>query len=132
MSYLEFGLGNISPHSFTFGRAFHHPPKPPFSWFAQMTAPAHHAKACTYNFEIFTSMCHSKCSNNSQTLLCFVKNQEYEQVKIDTGKYLFHCEFCIKIALWKHQKQPLIGIPSKHFSWKLENPWKESMRETIF
>ena len=28
---LEFGAGDISPRSFTFGRAFHRPPKPPFS-----------------------------------------------------------------------------------------------------
>ena len=34
MSYLEFDAGDISPRSFTFGRAFHPPPKPPFSWFA--------------------------------------------------------------------------------------------------
>ena len=38
MSYLEFGAGDISSCSFTFGRAFHCLPKPPFSWFAQVTA----------------------------------------------------------------------------------------------
>ena len=38
MSYLEFGKGDISPCSFTFRQAFHCPPKPPFSWFAQATA----------------------------------------------------------------------------------------------
>ena len=40
MSYLGFGTDNISPCSFTFGRAFpfHHLPKPPFSWFMRVTA----------------------------------------------------------------------------------------------
>ena len=28
----------------------------------------------TYNYEIFTNMCHSKCSNNSLSLLCFVRS----------------------------------------------------------
>ena len=46
-SYLEFGMGNISPCSFTFGWAFHRPPQPPFSWFALLTA---WAKACTMIF----------------------------------------------------------------------------------
>ena len=31
----------------------------------------------TYNFEILTSTCHSKCSNSSQYLLCFVGKREY-------------------------------------------------------
>ena len=31
MSYLEFGMDDISPNSFTFVQAFHCPPKPPFS-----------------------------------------------------------------------------------------------------
>ena len=39
-SYLEFGAGNISPRSFTFGHAFHRPPKPPFFWFARITTRA--------------------------------------------------------------------------------------------
>ena len=30
-SYLEFGEGDISPRSFTSGRAVHHLPEPPFS-----------------------------------------------------------------------------------------------------
>ena len=34
MSYLEFGVGDISPCSFTLRQAFHRLPKPPFSWFA--------------------------------------------------------------------------------------------------
>ena len=38
MSYLEFGSGDIGPRSFTLGPAFHRPPKPPFSWFAWVTA----------------------------------------------------------------------------------------------
>ena len=38
MSYLAFGARNISPRSFTFGRAFHRLPKPSFSWFARVTA----------------------------------------------------------------------------------------------
>ena len=37
MSYLAFGGGNISPHSFNLGQAFQHPPTP-FSWFSQVTA----------------------------------------------------------------------------------------------
>ena len=37
MSYLAFGVADISPHSFSLGRTFHPPPKPPFSWFAEMT-----------------------------------------------------------------------------------------------
>ena len=32
-----YGTGNISPRSFTFGQAFHRLPKPPFSWYAQVT-----------------------------------------------------------------------------------------------
>ena len=40
MSYLEFGEGNISPCSFTFGRAFQCLPKLPFSWLS----PVHHVK----------------------------------------------------------------------------------------
>ena len=40
MSYLEFDADDISPRSLTLGRAFHHPPKPPFSCFAQVTARA--------------------------------------------------------------------------------------------
>ena len=40
MSCLEFDAGDISPRSLTLGRAFHHPPKPPFSCFAQVTARA--------------------------------------------------------------------------------------------
>ena len=31
-------MGDISPCSFTFGWAFHRPPKPPFSWFVRVTA----------------------------------------------------------------------------------------------
>ena len=34
----KFGAGDISPRSFTLGRAFHHPPKRPFSSFARVTA----------------------------------------------------------------------------------------------
>ena len=34
-----------------------------------------------YDFGIFRSMCHSKSSNNNQSLLCFVRNQEYPLVK---------------------------------------------------
>ena len=37
MSYLAFGVADISPHSFSLERAFHPPPKPPFFWFAQVT-----------------------------------------------------------------------------------------------
>ena len=37
MSYLEFGTGDISPRSFTFGRAFRWLPKQPFSWFTWVT-----------------------------------------------------------------------------------------------
>ena len=33
MSYWEFRVGDISPHSFILGWAFHRPCKPPFSWF---------------------------------------------------------------------------------------------------
>ena len=33
MSYLEFGMDDISPSSFTFGRAFYDWPRPPFFWF---------------------------------------------------------------------------------------------------
>ena len=40
VSYLEFGAGNISLCSFTFGQAFHRLPKPPFSGFAQVAAQA--------------------------------------------------------------------------------------------
>ena len=40
MSYLEFDADDISPRNLTLGRAFHHPPKPPFSCFAQVTARA--------------------------------------------------------------------------------------------
>ena len=36
MSYLQFCAGDISPRSFAFGRAFHYPPKLPFSWFARV------------------------------------------------------------------------------------------------
>ena len=51
MSYLEFGTGDMSPCSFTFWQAFHHPPKPPFSRFARVTVQVqaiapHYAKAC--------------------------------------------------------------------------------------
>ena len=42
MSYWEFHMGDISPHSFILGQAYHRPRKPPFSWFAWA---AHHAKA---------------------------------------------------------------------------------------
>ena len=38
MSYLEFGMGNISLCRFTFGWAFHHLLKPPFSCFVRVTA----------------------------------------------------------------------------------------------
>ena len=31
MRYLAFDAGDISQHRFTLGRAFHGPPKPPFS-----------------------------------------------------------------------------------------------------
>ena len=48
MSYLEFGAGDIRPCSFTFGQAFHCPPKPPFFLFAWVTAQARLlAIACT-------------------------------------------------------------------------------------
>ena len=58
---------------------------------------------------------YSKCLS----LLCFVRNQEYGKVKIDTSKevkYLFNSEFCIRIACGKHQKQLLRDIASKLFS----------------
>ena len=64
--------------------------------------------------------------------VCFVRNQEYGKVKIDTNKavkYLFHWEFCIRIAYWKHQEEPLRGIPfslkSGNSSQKSANSWKE-------
>ena len=38
MSYSEFCAGDVSPHSFILGQAFHCPSKPPFSWFVQVIA----------------------------------------------------------------------------------------------
>ena len=48
MSYLEFCAVDISPCSFILGRAFHRPPKPPFSWFAQVIARARAIACASY------------------------------------------------------------------------------------
>ena len=45
MGYLAFGAGDISPCWFILGWAFYHPPKPPFSWFAWVTASCQGLKA---------------------------------------------------------------------------------------
>ena len=69
------------------------------------------------------------------SLLCLARNQEYGLVKIDTNKavkYLFDLDFCTRIAYSEDQKQPLRGIPSKCFSWKSANPWKELVKKSIF
>ena len=104
---LEFGVSDISPCSFTFGRAFHHPPKPPFSWFALVTAlvraiyclsimprPVHKEKLFIKKF--LTSFCFCimefrKQKNmfcTSATLLCFTQNN----IRIIKSNW-FHLKF---------------------------------------
>ena len=49
------------------------------------------------------------------------KNDNNEAVK-----YLFHCEFCIRITVQKYQKQPLRGVPSKCFFSKVGKSLKRT------
>ena len=66
-----------------------------------------HTHTHLHKFEIFTSRCHSKCSNNSQSLFCFEGIKNIVAKKMKAVKYLFHHEFCIRIVVLKHQKKPL-------------------------
>ena len=102
------------------------------SKFHTLTHTDTHAHIHLHKFEIFTSSCNSKCSNNSQSLFCFegIKNIVVEKLK--AVKYLFHHEFCIRIVALKHQKKPLkVFLLQSVFSWKSANLSKESVKESI-
>ena len=72
MSYLAFGAGDISPHRFTLGWAFHRPPKPPFSWFVRVTvwARAIARASCQGLNNIYFYLFHLLCMSQIKCHIC--------------------------------------------------------------
>ena len=93
MSYLQFCTDDISPCSFAFGRAFHRPPKLPFSSFAWTIVQAQaitrvscqglsfHFLRCNFShisrqsqYQNMISFFHKPRNKNKALSFCYVKN----------------------------------------------------------
>lgn len=74
-------MGDISPHSFTLGQAFHHLLKPPFSWFERVIACA-------------PAIAHASCQN------LFMQKSEIMQKWEKFLVLIFHKTW--KTSFWAH------------------------------
>ena len=115
-SYLAFGVGDISPHRFTFGRAFHCLPKPPFSWFAWVTAQAQAIAHASYQGLI---------CRNKVTFTDAVISKYIWVLMLDNGLYYHDCCYgknnCFLSSDIIRNSQTLNEIPA--LSTQTPNSW---------
>ena len=123
MSYLEFASGDISPCGFIYGQVFHHPARPPFSWYVQVTARVW-AIACAtcqglilhtiicihilYEFCIqIVYMIYTFCTSELMCIKC-IQNGYIQNVSYISTNFCIH--FAYILYIYKMYTQFLCGI----------------------